>query len=243
MASSPSSPDSSKGEKRKSKRLSCVSATKSERRSVAVEPIKVGERVCFGGKSWALGTVRFHGTTKFAEGMWYGVELDRKNGKNNGSVDNVSYFECPEAHGLFCKEDKIQRAERTMQAEIAALKEENESLKEQVGDSLAKLTEMQVESNISQDQLKTNREVEALKEEKQSLQNRVEDVMTKLTGLQSEKHALEEQLTSNTEAKALQVEKQSLQDQVQDVTAKLTEVQAEKHTLQEQLTGQIEAEA
>ena len=45
------------------------------------------------------GIVRFIGTAKFAAGVWCGIELDEKVGKNNGTVGGVSYFECPANHG------------------------------------------------------------------------------------------------------------------------------------------------
>lgn len=49
------------------------------------------------------GTVLFAGETKFAEGIWVGVALDAPAGKNDGAVDGVRYFTCPERHGLFMR--------------------------------------------------------------------------------------------------------------------------------------------
>ncbi|KAI3405995.2 NIP100 [Candida oxycetoniae] len=48
-----------------------------------------------------VGIVRYIGETKFAPGVWYGVELDRACGKNNGTVGNVCYFECTNKAGLY----------------------------------------------------------------------------------------------------------------------------------------------
>mmetsp|Transcript_35750 Transcript_35750/g.83728 ORF Transcript_35750/g.83728 Transcript_35750/m.83728 type:complete len:574 (+) Transcript_35750:162-1883(+) len=48
-------------------------------------------------------TIRFLGSTEFAEGDWVGVELDKPNGKNDGSIKGVCYFSCPENHGLFVR--------------------------------------------------------------------------------------------------------------------------------------------
>lgn len=60
------------------------------------------------------GTVRFHGETKFASGLWYGIELDKPEGRNAGSVQGVRYFSCPEKHGIFATASKIQK----VQAEV-----------------------------------------------------------------------------------------------------------------------------
>eukprot|EP00435_Cladocopium_sp_Y103_P042980 s1461_g12.t1 len=50
-----------------------------------------------------LGTVRFLGTTDFAEGDWVGVELEEAQGKNDGVVKDRRYFTCQAQHGLFVR--------------------------------------------------------------------------------------------------------------------------------------------
>ena len=45
------------------------------------------------------GILRFCGPTEFAPGMWAGIELDEAAGKNDGSIQGISYFECPPMHG------------------------------------------------------------------------------------------------------------------------------------------------
>ena len=52
------------------------------------------------------GVVRFVGSTRFANGQWVGIELPGPDGKNDGSVQDRKYFECPPLHGVFCRLDK-----------------------------------------------------------------------------------------------------------------------------------------
>ena len=49
------------------------------------------------------GTVRFIGLTSFAAGEWIGVELDEATGKNDGSVNNERFFDCPKGYGMFVR--------------------------------------------------------------------------------------------------------------------------------------------
>lgn len=52
--------------------------------------------------------VKFIGTTEFAAGDWIGVELDSTEGKNNGTVNGVRYFDGREGHGLFVKKAQVR---------------------------------------------------------------------------------------------------------------------------------------
>lgn len=54
-------------------------------------------------------TIRFLGTTHFAEGEWVGIELEDTSGKNDGSVQGERYFECDMGHGMFLREAGIAR--------------------------------------------------------------------------------------------------------------------------------------
>ncbi|KAF7320182.1 CAP-Gly domain-containing protein [Mycena kentingensis (nom. inval.)] len=54
------------------------------------------------------GVVRFMGTTQFMGGQWIGIELNEPNGKNDGSVNGVSYFSCKAGHGIFVRAPLIK---------------------------------------------------------------------------------------------------------------------------------------
>ncbi|AJW20694.1 Nip100p [Saccharomyces cerevisiae YJM453] len=62
------------------------------------------------------GRVKFIGETQFAKGIWYGIELDKPLGKNDGSVNGIRYFDIDLKkansnggyYGLFFKKDTLQ---------------------------------------------------------------------------------------------------------------------------------------
>ncbi|RUS88915.1 hypothetical protein EGW08_003354 [Elysia chlorotica] len=53
------------------------------------------------------GLIRFVGSVEFAHGVWVGMELDLPEGKNDGSVKGVRYFQCKSRHGVFVRPDKL----------------------------------------------------------------------------------------------------------------------------------------
>lgn len=71
----------------------------------AMENIIVGSRceVQVPNNMPRRGTVRFVGMTDFQPNLWVGVEYDEPYGKNNGTVDEKKYFECPDKYGSFVR--------------------------------------------------------------------------------------------------------------------------------------------
>ncbi|XP_007895014.2 CAP-Gly domain-containing linker protein 4 isoform X1 [Callorhinchus milii] len=74
--------------------------------------IQIGDSVVVVGQR--SGVVRFYGKTDFAPGYWYGIELDKPNGKNDGSVGGVQYFTCPPKRGVFAPPSRVQRLTKTL---------------------------------------------------------------------------------------------------------------------------------
>lgn len=68
---------------------------------------RLGDRVLVSGTK--TGTLRYLGATDFAKGDWAGVELDEKQGKNDGAVAGKRYFECRPMFGLFAPVHKVAK--------------------------------------------------------------------------------------------------------------------------------------
>ncbi|XP_027205610.2 CAP-Gly domain-containing linker protein 4-like [Dermatophagoides pteronyssinus] len=88
-------------------RHSDVNLLSSSRSSINSEDVFIGSKVYLTDKK--TGIVRFMGPTKFAPGIWYGIELTRPIGKNDGSVQGVRYFTCKQRFGIFVSFARIAR--------------------------------------------------------------------------------------------------------------------------------------
>ncbi|XP_061415340.1 CAP-Gly domain-containing linker protein 4-like isoform X2 [Lethenteron reissneri] len=76
--------------------------------------LELGERLLVSGQR--AGVLRFQGTTHFAPGHWYGIELEQPSGRNDGSVAGVRYFQCPAKHGVFAPPSRVQRLTVSMES-------------------------------------------------------------------------------------------------------------------------------
>lgn len=71
----------------------------------------LGKRVLFYSshdKKEKYGVLRYLGEPEFAEGVWCGIELDKPDGKNNGSKHGIRYFTCEANHGVFVPLAKVE---------------------------------------------------------------------------------------------------------------------------------------
>ncbi|KAL9845698.1 centrosome-associated protein 350 isoform 2-T5 [Geothlypis trichas] len=73
------------------------------------------------------GTLRFKGLTKFAKGFWAGVELDKPEGNNNGTYDDIKYFDCKEKHGIFAPPQKISHITESIDSHLDTNKDDEDS--------------------------------------------------------------------------------------------------------------------
>lgn len=62
---------------------------------------QVGDAVLVSGTK--PGVIAFLGPTQFAKGEWAGIVMEKPEGKNDGTVQGVVYFQCPPQHGLFAR--------------------------------------------------------------------------------------------------------------------------------------------
>ena len=72
-----------------------------------IDDFALGDRVWVNGQR--PGHIRYLGDTQFAPGKWAGIELEAEDGKNDGSVAGVRYFECKPKFGVFVRPQRLTR--------------------------------------------------------------------------------------------------------------------------------------
>ena len=79
----------------------------------ATEQTSGGEDFKVNDKCWVNGTkpgvIAFIGETQFKEGIWAGIILETADGKNNGTLNGVTYFVTEENRGVFCRLNKLTK--------------------------------------------------------------------------------------------------------------------------------------
>lgn len=86
---------------RRGRRSRGSSEAESSKTEAAAKTIGTGSRVLV--CKIKPGTVRYIGATAFGDGVWVGVELDRPQGLNDGTVQGKSYFSCAPGHVRFAR--------------------------------------------------------------------------------------------------------------------------------------------
>lgn len=175
------------------------------------------------------GLVRFIGQTKFAEGIWIGVELDTPDGKNNGSVNGVEYFKCAANHGIFVREsmlidnklgiiDKLQAKTKSMHNEIQSLNAK-----------ILELNKTKLNSNDDDIELLTI-EKETLIEKNDWLNKEVKELKNinynnslKLNELEKQLNTSEKSVEFNDKINELTIINEELELKIQDLELQLIE--------------------
>ena len=75
------------------------------------DEFQVGDHVDVSG---VRAVVRYVGQADFAPGPWIGVELEVPEGKNNGTVMGVRYFDCEDKYGKFFRPSIPRLIERPL---------------------------------------------------------------------------------------------------------------------------------
>ncbi|KNC56360.1 uncharacterized protein AMSG_02330 [Thecamonas trahens ATCC 50062] len=71
---------------------------KSQQAAFRGGPIPLGARVMVNSR--LVGSLRYLGPVAFASGVWAGIELDKRAGKHDGTVEGVRYFAAKAKHGI-----------------------------------------------------------------------------------------------------------------------------------------------
>ncbi|SCU79700.1 LAFA_0B05050g1_1 [Lachancea sp. 'fantastica'] len=133
-----------------------------------------------------VGTVRFIGETKFAPGVWCGIELDEKTGKNDGSVNGIKYFETVKKdgfYGLFAKLESVQGSGSEVQNDQLPMGQ-NQSSNEKLQKLVVKLQDKLNEIHSRYEKLELELEACVMDKEAQTLE--VEELSIELDTLKIE---------------------------------------------------------
>ncbi|EMG48672.1 hypothetical protein SBY92_003997 [Candida maltosa Xu316] len=163
-----------------------------------------------------VGQIKFIGSTQFAPGLWYGIELEEPNGKNNGTVQGVKYFDCKQAingqfHGIFVRESMINRISSSSPIDLKSLVSKLQSKLKVVTlesadyrDKFAMLKSQYEEKLLLISDLESKLEMqhidnEFLRQLKTELEQRVEDLSNKYELATEEISFIQEELEINRE--------------------------------------------
>ena len=170
--------------------------------------INIGDKVKVKGDD---GVVKFIGTTQFASGTWYGIELASAVGKNDGSVSDVRYFTCSKRgnYGIF-----VRRA--LIDSDSGAINTDVDSNRSPLVHNASNST------NLS----KLHKIIEKLQSKLKATTDDIKEYHNKLRVLQNEK--AEDKLTIeklNSRLEMLTVDKTYALDSLLEVQQQLEELQ------------------
>lgn len=178
------------------------------------------------------GIIRFIGKTQFASGTWIGVELQNAHGKNDGSVNDIRYFECDKKdanYGVFVRHSLIRTNSIQSPKTIDTLSLEN---------IINKLQDKLRNANEETKELK--KKIERLKEDVTRHQSANLSIESKLEMVTTDKEFLED---SNRKVnQALEELQQKYEDLKTDFQIMLEEVELNKQIEQEIMSQMKESD-
>ncbi|GAV50285.1 hypothetical protein ZYGR_0U01410 [Zygosaccharomyces rouxii] len=190
--------------------------------------VAIGDKVDVNGHH---GVVKYIGHTQFAEGVWYGIELDEPVGRNDGSVQGKRYFDLEKKGlcGIFAKLQSIKiinsGGQNSLQGEVSRLLQENDELRRQL-----QRTEVEGPNDVieflTMENSDLSKNIESLKGKLAALQQR-EDTHVKLQAVYVE---MEKELRDQLEE--LEISYQKEIDALKNENAKLHQELAEKDSPQ-----------
>ena len=80
--------------------------------------IQIGDRILVNENK--LGTLQFCGTVEFAGGTWAGVELDEPEGRNDGTVNGITYFNTEPGFGVMVPTNKIEKVDKSRRVDLSS---------------------------------------------------------------------------------------------------------------------------
>lgn len=76
--------------------------------------IREGDRIFM--RNGLSGVIKYIGEVEGQNEEWVGLELDKPEGKNNGSINGKKYFECKDKYGIFLKYNKLMERIKELDA-------------------------------------------------------------------------------------------------------------------------------
>ncbi|ODV88418.1 hypothetical protein CANCADRAFT_4555 [Tortispora caseinolytica NRRL Y-17796] len=172
------------------------------------------------------GQVRFEGTTQFAPGTWIGVELRTADGKNDGSVAGVRYFDCRPGYGVFLRPSALLPTAPQSSGSSGSSAAKFEHLRSDFIQLQKEYKDLQRTVQQLEEQLESTALDKEVAEETCELQS------TEIESLQTQLLALESQLNTRFDADGadiskLQIALVTLRDELQRTTTDYQQVEAD----------------
>lgn len=205
-----------------------------------------GDRVLFKD---IPGTIRFIGTTDFAPGEWIGVELDEPSGKNDGEVNGVRYFTCPQRSGIFVREPMLEVIPIRVSGggkSTRALPRMSATRSSRLSDGPSRLSGSKTPSRLSDDRnllgegetTRLKSIIQKLESKLQSMHTEMETLNTNITELSSHNTSLAQSIyKAEEQLELVSIDKETLEEHNEMLKKQIMELTAQNERLQNELAA------